>query len=269
MRRRSPARPGLSLLVALAALSAAACSPGPGFPATSPSGPAAATASPSPAPGSPTSSTGPAASPTRIAAAADAFAVVRARSPYFDAVEARDPQRVGQAAWWTATPSTPGTSGGWVVTVSVGWGDCPAGCIDSHVWRWSVAADGATTLVDETGPALPGAVRTGLVASATAGGVGGEVTAGPTCPVVRPGESGCDDRPVADADLVVRDATGAEVARFTTDSSGLFRIGLAPGGYTLEPQPAAGLLGTAKPETFTVAAGVLTFLAVSYDTGIR
>lgn len=247
MRIRSSVHSSRPPAVVLVALAAAACTFGPGASAVS-----SPVVTPSSAP----------------ATAAEAFAAVQARSPYFDGVQPRDPQAIGQAAWWEASPAAL-SGGAWGITVSVGWGDCPAGCIDSHVWRWSVAADGATTLVDETGPALPGAVRTGLVASATAGGVGGEVTAGPTCPVVRPGESGCDDRPVADADLVVRDATGAEVARFTTDSSGLFRIGLAPGGYTLEPQPAAGLLGTAKPETFTVAAGVLTFLAVSYDTGIR
>ncbi len=283
MPARPHARPRRPVLLALAALAVAACtsaspsappssaaSTAPGatasaLPSTPP--PSAASSAPgataSPPAGSPLPSSRPAAS------AAAAFAAVRARSPYFDAVQPRDPQMVGQAAWWTATPAGPGTGGAWEVTVSVGWGDCPAGCISNHVWRWAVAADGATTLESESGPTIPQDVQAGLAAAATSSGVGGAVTAGPVCPVVRPGESGCDDRPVGDAVLVVSDAGGAQVARFTTDGSGLFRIALAPDSYTLEPQPRAGLLGTARPEPFTVAPGRLTLLPVSYDTGIR
>ncbi len=247
MRIRSSVHSSRPPAVVLVALAAAACTFGPGASAVS-----SPVVTPSSAP----------------ATAAEAFAAVQARSPYFDGVQPRDPQAIGQAAWWEASPAAL-SGGAWGITVSVGWGDCPAGCISNHVWRWSVGADGTTTLAGESGPPLPEVVRAGLAAAGTSSGVGGIVTAGPTCPVVRPGESGCDDRPVADAVLVVRDAGGAEAARFATDGSGLFRIALAPGSYTLEPQPRAGLLGTAQPEPFTVAAGRLTFIAVSYDTGIR
>ncbi len=64
-------------------------------------------------------------------------------------------------------------------------------------------------------------------------------------------------------------AGGAEVARFTTDATGLFRLGLLPGDYTLVPQPVEGLMGTAAPMPFTVTDGDETFLDVGYDTGIR
>ena len=49
----------------------------------------------------------------------------------------------------------------------------------------------------------------------------------------------------------------------------VFRVGLGPGTYVLVPQASEGLMGTAAPEPFTVADGVVTPLEGSYDTGIR
>ena len=74
---------------------------------------------------------------------------------------------------------------------------------------------------------------------------------------------------VAGAVLLVRDGSGKEVASYTTDASGLFRFDLAAGGYTLEPQPVEGLMGTAQPMPFTIADGVVIWLDVAYDPGIR
>ncbi|HEY4753783.1 MAG TPA: hypothetical protein VIH37_10885, partial [Candidatus Limnocylindrales bacterium] len=73
----------------------------------------------------------------------------------------------------------------------------------------------------------------------------------------------------AGAVLVVKNAGGTEVARFTTDGSGLYRIALAPGAYTVEPQPVAGLMGTPAPQPVTVTPGKLAGLDIAYDTGIR
>ena len=95
------------------------------------------------------------------------------------------------------------------------------------------------------------------------------MTAGPTCPVERPGDPNCAARPVAGAELVVRGPGGQEVARVTTDGSGLFRIGLPPGDYTLEPQAVRGLMGSRPPTPFTVVAGREATFPVQYDTGIR
>jgi hypothetical protein len=102
--------------------------------------------------------------------------------------------------------------------------------------------------------------------------VHGTAAASPTCPVERasplPGE--CAPRAVAGAVLVVTDAANHEVARVTTGADGGFSIGLAPGSYTLTPQPVEGLMGTAQPIAFSVpAASPLADLAVEYDTGIR
>lgn len=103
-----------------------------------------------------------------------------------------------------------------------------------------------------------------------AGTLRGAALAGPTCPVVRdPPDPACDDRPVAGAELRIEDAGGAEVTRLTTDAGGRFEVSLAPGAYTLVPQPVDGLMGTAPPQSFEIAAGEPTELIVTYDTGIR
>lgn len=100
--------------------------------------------------------------------------------------------------------------------------------------------------------------------------VDGHAHAGPTCPVSRPSDPACADRPVAGAVLVVTRADGTEVVRATTGVDGAFSLDLPPGAYVLVPQPATGLLGTARSQPFTVpAAGTPAPLDVAYDTGIR
>lgn len=222
----------------------------------------AACSSAAPATPGPAASHGPSQAPATSAAAA--VAAVQAVTPWFDGVKAKDPNAIGQSAWWEAT----GGPEGWAVTMTLGWGDCQAGCISKHTWTWQVAANGTVTFGSETGPALPADQATTLAAAATVTGVGGSVTAGPTCPVMRVGDTSCDERPVAGAVLVVRDGKGGEVARVTTDGSGLYRIPLPAGSYTLEPQAMKGLMGTAPATPFTVGSG-LSIVPVSYDTGIR
>lgn len=100
--------------------------------------------------------------------------------------------------------------------------------------------------------------------------VTGTVHAGPTCPVSQPGDSACADRQIGGAVLVVTTTAGAEVARATSAADGTFSVALAPGDYILVPQPVSGIMGTAQPIPFHVAAGSPPpALDVSYDTGIR
>lgn len=102
------------------------------------------------------------------------------------------------------------------------------------------------------------------------GRVAGVAVAGPTCPVVTdPPQSGCDDRPVAGAKLVIVDDGGDERGAATTGDDGRFALDLPPGRYQLRPQPVEGLMGTASPVTITVAIGHPAEVTVSYDTGIR
>ncbi|HEY5629913.1 MAG TPA: carboxypeptidase-like regulatory domain-containing protein, partial [Candidatus Limnocylindrales bacterium] len=248
---------GLLVFVVLAFAACASSAASPGSSLVGSGGSPAASSTPS-SPANP--STAP------VASAEAAFDAVRARSPWFDGVKPKDPNLIGQASWWQATPST---DGAWAVTVDVGWGDCPAGCINHHVWQWQVAKDGSVTLASETGSAIPEDQRAALAAAAMSSGIGGMVTAGPTCPVERPGDSACAERAVKGAVLDVQDGSGAQVATFTTDASGLFRIDLPPGAYTLAAQPVTGIMRAASPQPVAVAEGKLTIVSLSYDTGIR
>jgi hypothetical protein len=74
---------------------------------------------------------------------------------------------------------------------------------------------------------------------------------------------------VVGATLVVRDASGAVVARTTTAADGTFFAEVRPGAYVVEPQPAEGLMGVADQQTARVVAGAVTNIQVGYDTGIR
>lgn len=195
----------------------------------------------------------PAATPISEAEAVD---LVLDQNELFTGIGPRDPELIGQAAWYGATA----VSDGWQVEVRIGWGDCPAGCINEHSWTYTVSRTGEVELADEVGNSLPNGP-----------GVTGTVTAGPTCPVVTdPPDPSCADRPVGGAVLVVTTPDGVEVGRTTSDAEGRFALSLAPGTYRLEPQPVEGLLGTATPFEFSLELGMPTAeLNVSYDTGIR
>lgn len=188
--------------------------------------------------------------------AAEAVSMALAQQSRFAGIGPLDEELIGQAAWYEVA-----TAGdGWEVLIRIGWGDCPAGCINQHRWIYGVTHDGSVHLISEDGDALPDAT-----------GVRGVVTAGPTCPVVTdPPDPVCADRPVAGAVLVFRDASGAEVARVTSADDGTFSVELAPGAYRLTAEPVEGLMGTPEAIEVGVEAGQpMSELTVSYDTGIR
>ena len=190
---------------------------------------------------------------------ADADAAARralAEQPRFAGIGPRDNDLIGQASWFEVSE----TDDGWQVLIRIGWGDCPAGCINEHRWTYAVGRDGTVELLREEGDDLPDAT-----------GVRGTVTAGPTCPVERdPPDPDCAARPVAGAVLVFTDAQGAEVARTTSAADGTFTVELAPGAYRLTAEPVEGLMGTPEPMDVEVEAGQpIAELQVSYDTGIR
>ena len=103
-----------------------------------------------------------------------------------------------------------------------------------------------------------------------AGRLSGVALAGPTCPVVTdPPQSGCEDRPVVGATVLVVDETGNQVATVTTGDDGRFALDLPPAIYELRPQPVDGILGTAPPVSVTVASSEPVEVTIGYDTGIR
>ena len=199
----------------------------------------------------------------------------------------RDIGSIGQSAWYEVRPA----GAGYVVTVSIGWGDCPAGCIERRTWVYSVSENGIVELVSTSGddgpPAdgTPGASGLGSSgggsggsggsasippSAAGSGTVAGLVLAGPVCPVVQsPPDPACADRPVVGAVIVALDASGREVARASSGADGRYRIPLPPGTYTLVPQPVDGFMGTASTVIVEVRTGSTTMADLAYDTGIR
>jgi hypothetical protein len=195
-----------------------------------------------------------------------AVEAIRERVPLFDGLGVRIQDFEGQASFFTVDQ----VEGGWRVVFETGWGDCQAGCIDRHRWTWDVAPGGELTFLGEDGSPLAPDVLAALQASAEGRtGVAGRVAGGPSCPVEQPGDPACAPRVVAGAVLTVRGGDGSEVARVTTDGSGLFRIALPPGDYTLEAAPVEGFMSAPGPQPFTVTGGAETWLDVPYDTGIR
>jgi hypothetical protein len=191
-----------------------------------------------------------------VTTAAQAARLALAQQGRFAGIAPLEQDLIGQAAWYEVTT----TEDGWRVLIRIGWGDCPAGCINEHRWTYAVGKDARVDLVSETGDSLPDAT-----------GVRGTVSAGPTCPVERdPPDPACAPRLIAGAVLVVTDAAGTEVARATSAEDGTFSIELGPGAYRLTAQPFEGLMGTPGPMDFQVDAGApMVELQVSYDTGIR
>jgi hypothetical protein len=193
-------------------------------------------------------------------------------------VGAFDPNRVGQCCGYRVTSSPTG----WTVTIEVGWGDCPAGCIYRHDWRYDVHGDGTIDDLGETGPpvpaGLPGSTDSGgspdpsAVGSPEpvtfATGIRGVALAGPTCPVARPNDPGCAERPVTGAVVHVIGADGVEAATLTTDASGRFAVELPPGSYRLVGDAVQGLMRSPEPLNVTVK-GSVEDVQLSYDTGIR
>ncbi len=133
--RLRPALPAATLLVA----TIAACGPAAGNPTQAP------TQGPSARP-SPTPVAAPVSTP------AEAAALVIATNPLFAGALPQDPNIIGASRWWVATPRA---DGGYPLEIIVGWGDCPAGCIDRHTWTYEVKPDGTLELVSEAGPEVP------------------------------------------------------------------------------------------------------------------
>jgi hypothetical protein len=58
---------------------------------------------------------------------------------------------MGLSKWWQARQLE---GGAFEIKLTVGWGDCQAGCISRHTWTYDVAADGTVSLVSESGDPL-------------------------------------------------------------------------------------------------------------------
>ncbi|MFL5710964.1 MAG: carboxypeptidase-like regulatory domain-containing protein [Chloroflexota bacterium] len=200
----------------------------------------------------------------------DAVARVIASEPRFAGITPRDPDLIGQGSWYEATPAS--GVGAFLVTMRIGWGDCPAGCIDEHSWTYAVGPDGSVKLQSEAGSPVPADAWPSPAGDGTSSDTGIRVTAvaGPVCPVEKvPPDPACAPKPVSNATILIGDAAGHEQAMVVTDAGGQAFAGLAPGVYTVTAQGAAGFMNGPEPQQITVDDGNVTEVTLTYDTGIR
>jgi hypothetical protein len=89
------------------------------------------------------------------------------------------------------------------------------------------------------------------------------------CPVINEDNATeCADRPVADAVVVVLDATGVEVARGITGVDGTVSIEVPFGDYTVVAQPIDGYMNQPGPWEVTITGCIVEDIRSFYDTGI-
>jgi Carboxypeptidase regulatory-like domain len=213
------------------------------------------------------SSGGPSPSPVMVTTPEAAVARVVDHEPRLAGIGPQNPDAIGQASWYEVTPAS--GVGAFVVQVRIGWGDCPAGCMDEHRWTYGVAPDGTVRVVAESGPPVPDDAWPGAASDGRTG-IRGIALAGPVCPVERiPPDPKCGARPIAGAVVSVHDQAGTEVATTTTGADGTYFVELPVGRYVVTASSVDGLLGAPAAQEVVVDAGGMSTVDLSYDTGIR
>ena len=99
-------------------------------------------------------------------------------------------------------------------------------------------------------------------------GIEGVITFSPT----QPGPIRADapsSQPLPNVTFAIENEKGAEVASFTTDDQGRFRVVLAPGHYTVSKKGKKGGPGRFGPFDVDVRADQMTRVTWECDTGIR
>ena len=94
--------------------------------------------------------------PGPVTSPQDAVARVIGSEPRLASITPFDAGLIGQSSWYTVDPAS--GVGAYVVGIRIGWGDCPAGCINRHHWFYTVTNDGTVTFDKEDGPAVPSGV---------------------------------------------------------------------------------------------------------------
>lgn len=107
----------------------------------------------------------------------------------------------------------------------------------------------------------------GQTQSGSATGIEGVITISPS----QPGPARADapsSQPIANAAFAVENQSG-EVASFTTDDQGRFRMALAPGHYKVSLKGKTRSIGRFGPFEVDVVAGQVTKVQWQCDSGIR
>jgi hypothetical protein len=99
--------------------------------------------------------------------------------------------------------------------------------------------------------------------------VSGSVSAGPTCPVERPGDPACAPRQLA-ARILVTTVDGRPVLTTTSDTHGQFQFSLQPGRYIVVARSLHGAtLPRGVPVSLLITRAADRSLRLEMDTGIR
>jgi hypothetical protein len=115
---------------------------------------------------------------------------------------------------------------------------------------------------------MSGCFSSGQTQSGSGTGIEGVITFGPT----QGGPIRADtpsSKPLANATFVVENEKGAEVASFTTDDQGRFRVPLTPGHYAVSKEGKKHGIGHYGPFDVDVVVGRMTNVQWECDTGIR
>jgi hypothetical protein len=199
----------------------------------------------------------------------DAIAAVIAHEPRLAGIQPRDPDMIGQSAWYEVAPAS--GVGAFIVTVRVGWGDCPSGCIEEHSWTYAVLPDGAVNRQSDSGSAVPPDAWPAPDAGGAAGsGLQITAVAGPNCPVETIGaDPACAPRFVPNVTVLISDASGAIRHKLVLDASGQGFLAMDPGAYVVNAEGVQGFMNGPEAQKVTVEAGQVTDVTLSFDTGIR
>jgi hypothetical protein len=198
-----------------------------------------------------------------VTSAAQAAALVFASDPRWAQMVPLRADMIGQSSWYEAFED----GDGFAVNITVGAGDCQAGCIDQHVWHYRVDREGDVTLVGEDADDVDVTPPTGGEGDVK---VVVQLTAGPTCPVEsNPPDPNCAGRAVADAAVTIFDAQGNEVGTATSNADGMAELNVQQGAYFVVAAPVEGLMGTPEAQAFSALSGDHVGLIFAYDTGIR
>ena len=197
----------------------------------------------------------------------EAVAAVVAFEPRFAGITPVLPDVIGQSSWYTVTAAS--GVGAYIVEITVGWGDCQAGCISRHVWMYVVQPDGSVALQSEQGGPVPADAWPVPAGETGQTGIAGVVVAGPTCPVETVGDPACAPRQVGGATIVAADEAGNEVATVVSGLDGSFFLAVPAGSYIVTGTMVEGLMGAPDPSTVTVVEGGVAQIQLAYDTGIR
>jgi hypothetical protein len=115
---------------------------------------------------------------------------------------------------------------------------------------------------------MSGCFCSGQTQSGSGTGIEGVITFSPT----QGGPIRADtpsSKPLANATFVVENEKGAEVASFTTDDQGRFRVPLTPGHYAVSKEGKKHGIGYYGPFDVDVVVGRMTNVQWECDTGIR